>query len=377
MRRVLGVMCAILLPHRVAAADWVAATATPTSASPADAKDKPVVAACGGGIDAALVTVATSLANDLATKGELPDAQEIEWRQRKAGDPHVWPKTWGARGTLDRTLLAKQVSAWLGASAPRMRCGVASAWVGDKEAIAVIAIDPVAELMPIPTHTKVGAWIDLDAKLREGATEGRVVVLPPVGAPKTVLSSTTGKNHVKARFSLAKPGRWVVQVLADVGNGPRPVLEAEIFAGVDPPEVPPSNAVPGEDAGDAVADPEAALFARLNGARAAEGLPALTQDKTLLKVARAHAEAMKKAHLLGHDVGDGDPATRVVEAGAAFKLVGENVAKAKAERTAHRALYASPSHRANLLDTRFKKVGIAVVVDAKTGDLWVAQLFGG
>jgi uncharacterized protein YkwD len=370
-------MCAILLPHRVATADWAAQSASPTSASPADPKDKAVIAACGGGIDAALVTVATSLASDLATKGELPDAQEIEWRQRKAGDPHVWPKTWGARGVLDRALLGKQVATWLGPNASRMRCGVASTKVGDKEAIAVIAIDPVAELAPIPTHAKVGAWIDLDAKLREGASEGRVVVLPPVGVPKTVLSSTTAKNHVKARFAVSKAGRWVVQVLADVGNGPRPVLETEIFAGVDPPELPPSNAVPGEDAGDGLPDPEAALLARLNGARAAEGLPALKEDKTLAKLARAHAEAMRKARLLGHDVGDGDPATRAVEAGAAFKLVGENVAKAKAERTAHRALYASPSHRANLLDTRFKKIGIGVVVDPKTGDLWVAQLFGG
>lgn len=377
MRRALGVMCVILLPHRVANAEWVTQSASPLAASPADSSDKSVVAACGGGIDAALATVATSLASDLAAKGELPDAQEIEWRQRKAGDPHVWPKTWGARGQLDRVLLAKQVAAWLGPNASRMRCGVASTKMGGKEAIAVIAIDPVGDLAPVPTHAKVGAWIDLDAKLREGASEGRVVVLPPSGVPKTILSSTTAKNHVKARFPLGKAGRWVVQVLADVGNGPRPVLETEIFAGVDPPDAPPSNAVPGEDAGDGVADPEAALLARLNGARTAEGLPTLKEDKTLTKVARAHAEAMHKAHLLGHDVGDGDPAARVVDAGASFKLVGENVAKAKAERTAHRALYASPSHRANLLDTRFKKIGIGVVVDPKTGDLWVAQLFGG
>ena len=60
-----------------------------------------------------------------------------------------------------------------------------------------------------------------------------------------------------------------------------------------------------------------------------------------------------------------------------WKLLGENVAKAKSDKAAHRALYASPSHRSNMLESRFTKVGIAVAVDAKTGELWVAQMFGG
>jgi uncharacterized protein YkwD len=84
-----------------------------------------------------------------------------------------------------------------------------------------------------------------------------------------------------------------------------------------------------------------------------------------------------KARLLGHDVGDGDPGARVAAAGGTWKILGENVAKAKTDRSANRALYASPSHRINMLEPRFKKVGIGVAVDAKTGELWVTQLFGG
>jgi uncharacterized protein YkwD len=85
---------------------------------------------------------------------------------------------------------------------------------------------------------------------------------------------------------------------------------------------------------------------------------------------------MRAAKLLAHDAGDGDPATRVAATGTTWKVLGENVAKAKTDRAANRALYASPSHRGNMLDPRFKKVGIGVVVDAKTGEMWVAQLFG-
>lgn len=378
---ILGSLLGALLPHRVDAgpkAGWVAETSSPRKGAAADPKDAPLIAACGGGVEASLVAVAGELAQVLADKGELPDAQEIEWRQRRAGNPHVWPRTWGAHigGTLDRKAIAADITKWLGKSAKKVRCGVATVKTNSKEAVAVVAVEPVADLAPLPTSVKVGGWIDLDATLLSGSN-GRVVVLPPTGAPKTVLSSTTTSNHVKARFAVGKAGRHVVQVLADDGLGPRPVLEAEIYAGTELPSAPPSSAVPGEEDGDAETDPGKALLKRINGARAAEKTAAIALDAGLSKVAQAHADAMMKARLLGHDVGDGDPAARVTEAGLTWKLVGENVAKAKTERAAHRAIYASPSHRANVLDARFKKVGLGIASDPKTGYLWIAELYGG
>lgn len=377
----LGVLlAALVVPHRVDAGGakdgWVAATSSPTKGTVNDPKDAPIVAGCGA-IEASLVTVAGELANALASRGELPDAQEIEWRQRRAGNPHVWPRTWGAHvtGTLDRKVLAADVTKWLGANGKRSRCGIATVRTNNKEAIAVVAVEPVADLAPIATTAKVGTWLDLDATLLSGSG-GRVVLLPPTGAPKTILSSMSGP-HVKAKFYVAKPGRHVLQVLAEDGLGPRPVLEAEIYVGIDTPSAPPSSAVPGEETGDGLADPADALLKRINGARAAEGLAAMTIDPDLSKLARAHADMMKKAKLLGHDVGDGDPATRVSEAGLKWKLVGENVAKAKTELAAHRAIYASPSHRSNVLDARFKKIGLGISLDPKTGYLWIAELFGG
>lgn len=380
----LGFVSVLVLPASSGAGGkdgWVAETTSPKKGLADDPKDATLVAACGGGIEASLVVVARELAQALASKGELPDAQEIEWRQRKAGNPHVWPRTWGAQiaGSLDRKQLQSDIKKWLGPSASRLRCGVSTVRVGngagEKEAAVVVAIDPVADLAPLPTHVKLNAWIDLDATLLSGSN-GRVVLLPPTGAPKTMLSSTSN-GHVRSRFALAKPGRHVIQVLADDTNGPRPVLEAEVYAGVEPPSAPPSSAVPGEEKGDAATDPIEALVKRINGAREAEGLPALVLDKELSKVSQAHAVAMMKARLLGHDVGDGDPAARVAEAGGKWKLIGENVAKAKTERAAHRAIYASPSHRSNVLEGRFKKVGIGIASDPKTGYLWIAELYGG
>lgn len=240
-------------------------------------------------------------------------------------------------------------------------------------------IDPVADLAALPTQVKTNAWLDLDATLLGNQTGARVVVLPPTGAPKTLLSSFGSGTtpHVRARIHVGAVGRHVVQVLADDEAGPRPVLEAEVWAEATPPEQAPSSAVPGEADGDAEKDPGKALFLRLNGARKAEGLPALARDPLLDKLAKAHAEAMRKAKVLGHDVGGGDPAARVAAAGGAWKLVGENVAKARSDKAAHRALYASPSHRGNMLEKRFTKVGVAVVIDDKTEELWVAELYGG
>lgn len=359
---------------------WVKETVSPQAGVALPLSDAPLVKGCGGGLDRALVTVALELARVLAERGKLPDAQEIEWLQRKAGSPHVWPRTWGAvvEGQLDRKALGKDVVAWLGAHAPRARCGVGSYKGGGKDSLALVMIDPVADLAAIPTQVNTNTWIDVDARLLAGQTEGRVVLLPPTGAPKTILSSVTGSApHVRAKFLVATAGRHVVQILADDEAGPRPVLEAEVWAAIAPPEQPPSSEVPGEAAGDKEKDPATALFLRLDGARKAEKLPALVRDPSLDKLARAHAEAMRKARLLGHDVGDGDPASRAAASGKKWKVVGENVAKAKTEKAAHRALYASPSHRGNMLETRFTKVGIGVVVDDKTEEMWVTELYGG
>jgi uncharacterized protein YkwD len=54
--------------------------------------------------------------------------------------------------------------------------------------------------------------------------------------------------------------------------------------------------------------------------------------------------------------------------------VGENVAHAASVLLAHRALYESPSHRANLLQGAFDRLGVAVLRDAD-GSVWVDEIF--
>ena len=83
---------------------------------------------------------------------------------------------------------------------------------------------------------------------------------------------------------------------------------------------------------------------------------------------------MKKASLVGHDVGDGDPGQRMRDAGITSRTTGENVAGAATLVRAHRALWLSPSHRGNLLDDRYTRIGIGVVT-SDDGRVYVTQLF--
>jgi uncharacterized protein YkwD len=109
-------------------------------------------------------------------------------------------------------------------------------------------------------------------------------------------------------------------------------------------------------------------------ARRSEGLAAPAPSAGLDRAARMHAERMMRAGEVGHDVGDGDPRDRVDEAGVAAVEIGENVAHAATLVLAHRALWSSPSHRANILDGRFARLGVGVSRDVD-GSVWVTELF--
>jgi uncharacterized protein YkwD len=147
-----------------------------------------------------------------------------------------------------------------------------------------------------------------------------------------------------------------------------------VFAGTSPPREFVHAAAPGEDAGRGAKGDDDALYRMVNAARASEGVGAIARDAALERLARQHSEAMKRAKMVGHDVGDGDPRARVDASGISVHVVGENAASATTLEGAHRALWASPSHRENLLFARFSRAGVAVV-RGDDGSVWVTELF--
>ncbi len=306
------------------------------------------------------------------------DPTALSFFLRRAGSPYVWARQWALYGPrLTEPDVAARLERW-SAAAPAQgerRCGVVRVDAPDgQELIVAVSVDAIAWLAPLPTHVLPGAWLTVEATARAvPVTAAHVVVLGPRGRPRP-LPTSFFEGRVLARFRADTPGRWLVQVLLETTGGPRPALEALVFAGVEGSDSPDPTPAPGEAAGAAEGDPAHALHAMLDAARASEGLGPLRRDDRLDQVAQQHAEQLLAAARLAHDVGEGDPRTRMQALGLEPYLVGENVARAASATRAHRALWASPSHRANLLDERYRSVGVGVAADPG-GGLWVVESF--
>jgi uncharacterized protein YkwD len=250
-------------------------------------------------------------------------------------------------------------------------------------------VDAFVALTRLPAQARRHQWIELEAEVLAPLDAVTLVLLGPRGRPRRILASTDGQK-VRSRFSLDQAGRWLVQLVGESSLGPVPVLEASLLVDVSrsvapapddvpglAPEVPRASAGSGPDAGRPPAlsaEPAQRLARMLNEARRQEGARPLVLDADLARLAADHAAHMARSRQLGHDVGDGTPAERLETANLEARLVGENAAAAANPEDAHRALWSSPSHRENMLEDRYRRVGIGTARDS-AGALWVAEIF--
>jgi uncharacterized protein YkwD len=370
-------------------ATWAAVTQSPWPPAQTDEREASLTSSCGAP-DAALSRVARQLVDAKARSDALRDTRsgEIEPKGsasaldpdavaallRFHGEPHLRPRLVVARGPapIDGERLRAELES---VRRPETRCGLAvgKGSAGD-EIVLAVAVDALADLAPLPTRARTGHWINLEGTLRAPAKGAKVVLLGPRGAPRPVPSSLDPNGRrIRARFALDQPGAFTVQVLADLERGPLPVLEARIFADAEPPSSVEPAPAPGEDAAAGATDAPA-LGRMIAALRASEGLAPLASDPRLERTARAHAERMRDARSIGHNVGQGDLTGRLDDPSLAPTRIGENVARGASIERAHRALYASPSHRANLLRADYTHIGVGVVKDAD-GTFYVCEVF--
>lgn len=122
---------------------------------------------------------------------------------------------------------------------------------------------------------------------------------------------------------------------------------------------------------------QASLSASVAGLRAKAGLARLRQDPALARAAGAHTVEMVEYGFFSHASLDGTPArVRIAryyprrESGRPWR-VGEvivwNQGSASTERVMARVL-ASPLHRAQLLDPRFRSIGVGAVFSRAAQD---------
>jgi uncharacterized protein YkwD len=358
---------------------WADSTASPTPSLAFDRltdRELELQARCGKP-EAGLRAVAKRVVERKLRGASFLDVDGLSTAQRASGEPHVWPRAWTVSGrALDHAATLDKLDLWRAGfrDLGERRCGVATGVGADgTQVVVAVAVDALADLAPLPLRTHAGTWLTVDARLLVPASMAHVVVVGPSGAPRNVPTSFEN-GHARARFAPDRPGAFTVQVVADVATGPRPVIEASVFADVEPPQEPVSSAAPGELAGAGAADATTGLTRMIDALRAESELRPVTRDPRLDALASAHARRMMQAHTVGHDVGDGDPAQRVQNAGISARLTGENVAHAPSIQLAHRSLFASPSHRANLLHSAFDRVGIGLA-DDPDGSVWVVELF--
>lgn len=106
--------------------------------------------------------------------------------------------------------------------------------------------------------------------------------------------------------------------------------------------------------------------------------PPLTVSRKLSEAAADHARDMARRKYFEHVSRDGsEPKDRVRRAGYQSRLTGENIALGpeSAEEVVAGWL-ASPGHCENIMDARFRDIGVGLAVGKKRGQIYWVQNFG-
>ena len=117
---------------------------------------------------------------------------------------------------------------------------------------------------------------------------------------------------------------------------------------------------------------ETSVLADINAFRAGHGLARLRLSRQLSGAARAHSVQMAADGYFAHESADGSAFWQRVQTFYSsspwrFWSVGENLLWSSPDATPARALkmwLASPEHRANLMNPRWREIGVAAVHEA-------------
>lgn len=113
---------------------------------------------------------------------------------------------------------------------------------------------------------------------------------------------------------------------------------------------------------------EKAFAGKINVARRATGKSSLRLDTQLSKAAKVHTREMVNKNLLYHT-----PADTLKRRVTNWYELGENVGVGSTVTSLHSAFMNSSAHRANIMYTGFRYVGIGAV--KAHGRLWVTVIF--
>jgi uncharacterized protein YkwD len=127
----------------------------------------------------------------------------------------------------------------------------------------------------------------------------------------------------------------------------------------------------------AIATAEAEVLTLVNRERARVGCAALAADSRLATAAGRHSADMARRGYFSHTTPEGVTfSMRITNAGYRWSLVGENIARGQRTPAAvMQAWMTSPGHRANILNCRFRHLGVGLAYDPRRVPYWT-QDFG-
>jgi uncharacterized protein YkwD len=218
------------------------------------------------------------------------------------------------------------------------------------------------DLLPIPGRVAPDAEIVVKGTLPAEHRSPRLYVRRPDGSveqrdlAREAPQAAMAENEVSVRIKLEERGEHDVELIAEGPGGPKVVALRRVFVGVDPPSAPPPEPPPPAERGlDTVT-------ASISALRAARGLAPLVRDAALDAVAEGHSKEMARTRVFAHVLeGDGKLSDRLARAGYAYRSAAENIGFADSPAMAHDAIETSPAHLANLLDPRYRRVGLGAV----------------
>ena len=238
--------------------------------------------------------------------------------------------------------------------------GVAAAETRDGHGIvAVLTASRSLSLEPIAPGGKVaaGATVRLAGKLLDPELQRLRLYHLIAGAKVEEAPIPLEGRDFSLEVTLAEPGEHALELLADGAGGPEVIALRRVFAGVEPPALPPEQTEAPEH-GDGLAQVEQRI-ARL---RAAHGLPALARDPALDAISLGHSQEMARTQTFAHVLkSDGSLDDRLLKAHYANRYAGENIGLAEDTLAAQQAIEESPAHLMNLLDPRHTKLGLGAV----------------
>jgi uncharacterized protein YkwD len=222
--------------------------------------------------------------------------------------------------------------------------------------------------IPSEAETMRDLWQYADVEFRSQATATPTMTpIPPTPVPPTAVP--TVRPPAAPRQGGAAPSGSRSQPPTATAVPPTPI-----------PPAPPASSGLDTSPMDGY---EQALFDATNARRVASGLAPLRVNGHLIGIARLRSDEMARYNYFSHESPiTGHTAFSLMDQyGVPYGWAGENLAKNnypndQTVAVADEALWNSPSHRANILNTHYTDMGIALTIDA-TGMKYFTIIFTG